>query len=80
MGRPTKPEGKRLKQRMQALVDRELSINEIARQTGKSAQAVQQYLSYHNMMTVEMRRRSEKNLDKVKGEVHNGEAGKETPA
>lgn len=63
MGRPTAMESEKLKERMGRLAQRH-STNEIARLTGKSPQAVQQYCRKHGIETPGMRARREFNVDK----------------
>lgn len=65
MPRPTQSEAARLKRQMLALVEQGLSVNQIGRITGKSGQAVHQYLKAHDLETSYMRRRRMRNLDKV---------------
>lgn len=65
MTRPTKEEAAKMKARIEGLIERGFSINEIARATGKSQQAVQQYLSAHGLKTFHMEHR-EKTLTRKK--------------
>ena len=67
IGRPTNAERVKLRTKMKLLVEQDLSTSEIGRMTGKSAQAVHQYLRRNGLMTKEMARRAEINLDNDSG-------------
>jgi predicted HTH domain antitoxin len=64
MARPTKAEREKMKITMQGYVDRDMSLSEIARLTGKTSQAVHQFLTNHGIKTKGMTERQKKNLDK----------------
>lgn len=74
MPRMTEVERKRLLVDTERLINQGLSLNQIARLTGKSPQAVHQFLQRHNLMTVRMQRRAKKNVDN-----ENATGDKETP-
>lgn len=63
MGRLTTKQSERLKTRYEGLISKGMSINQMARELGVSPQAVHQYLKTHKLMTVEMERRAENNID-----------------
>lgn len=78
MPRPTAAEAARLKKAMKAHVDNGLSVNQIARLTGKAQQTVHEYLVKHGLYTRGMKKRKGKTLDRVKATSDNGGGNKET--
>jgi predicted transcriptional regulator len=62
MPKPTAARAEQLLEQMRELVERGMSISQIGRETGKSSQAVHQYLRHHNLETVEMKRRNNQTL------------------
>jgi predicted DNA-binding protein YlxM (UPF0122 family) len=77
MGRPTNAERVKLRAKIEILVKQDLSTSEIGRMTGKSAQAIHQYLRRNGLMTKEMARRAEINLDNDSDVIDKEDAHKE---
>lgn len=73
MARPTQIETEKMKKAMKSYVANGMSLSQIARLTGKSSQAVHQFLVKHGMPTAGMEKRQKKNLDKISDAVEGQE-------
>lgn len=65
----TREESGRLQMRIKIMCERGLSMNEMARQLGKTPQAVQQFIKRHDLETAAMRqsRLNRKDVDNMSG-------------